>query len=263
MFRKNFKATIFETAFSKCYLSDDRPRDVKKPVQSRSIPYLSFDDDLYQEHGAPKGSKISSKFKAVKPICDYLDDGPTSLEFWKQFKMLPTDVRNKIYKLLIFAWSPDAQWARLSRNGRRFGVSRRNAIRRPLPIYHYVSDDLLGLEKEDLTDWTRDKHWKQSEGMLDFFKLNEYRNIQRLVWFVERVEYALQLDERKTKSQTGENKLKGKEIQEKVANDEYINLWKEVVDFFWENIIIDFGERLHYGTIALKECTASAMYNEG
>ncbi|CAD6442044.1 8ead57e9-b7f3-4813-888d-5dcb1b2ddd77 [Sclerotinia trifoliorum] len=252
MFRKNFKATIFEPAFSNCYLSDDRPRNVKKPVQSRSIPYLSFDDDLYQEHGAPRGTKIPSKFKAVRPICDYLEDGPTSLEFWKFFKMLPADLRNKIYKLLIFAWSPDAQWARLSRNGRRFGVSRRNRTHRPLSTCHYVSDDPLGLEKEDLVDWTRDKDWEQSEGMLDFFKLNEYRNIQRLVWFVERVEYALQLDERKSKNETGENKGKSKEIQ-KAANDEYINLWKEVVDFFWDNVTVDFGERLHYGTIVLKE----------
>ncbi|KAJ8066218.1 hypothetical protein OCU04_005303 [Sclerotinia nivalis] len=254
MSRKNANTPIFEIAFGNCYLSDDRPRNVKKPVQSRSIPYLSFDDDLYQEHGAQRGPRISSKFKAVKPVCDYFKDGPTSLEFWKLFKMLPTELRNKIYRLLIFAWSPDAQWARLSRNGRRFGVSRRNTIRRPLPTYHYVSDDPLGLTKEDLADWTRDKDWEQSEGMLDFFKFNEYRNIQRLVWFVEKVEYALQLDEPRSKTQIGENKRKGKEIEKmKATNDEYVNLWKEVVDFFWDNIIIDFGERLHYGTIVLKE----------
>ncbi|TGO65660.1 hypothetical protein BOTNAR_0075g00100 [Botryotinia narcissicola] len=253
MSRKNAHVPIFEVAFSNCYISDDRPRSAHKPVSSRSIPYLSFEDDFYQEPGLKQEPKITSKFKAVKPIGDFLIDGPTSLDFWKLFKMLPVGVRKRIYKLLMFAWSPDAEYARLSRNGRRFGISRRvSAAYRALSPIYYVSDEVLGLREDDLEDWTNEKDWEQSEGMLDFFKPNEYRGIQKLIWLLEKVEYALQLDEASSNSLTMGGKGKGKAIQKmNSAHDEYINLWKEIVDFFWDNVIIDFGERLHFGTIDL------------
>ncbi|KAF7911124.1 uncharacterized protein EAF01_002632 [Botrytis porri] len=253
MSRINNHVPIFEVAFENCYISDDRPRSANAPVPSRSIPYLSFEDDFYQEPGPKQEPKISSNFKAVKPIGDFLRDGTTSLDFWKLFKMLPVGVRYRIYKLLIFAWSPDSQYAHLSRNGRRFAVSRRvSAVHRALPPIHYVSDDFLGLTENDLEDWTNEKDWEQSEGMLDFFKPNEYRGIQKLIWLLERVEYALQLDEASSVSLTMGRKGKGKQIQKMdVTHDEYVNLWKEIVDFFWDNVVIDFGERLHFGTIVL------------
>ncbi|KAF7902740.1 hypothetical protein EAF00_002643 [Botryotinia globosa] len=253
MSRKNTHVPIFEVAFSNCYISDDRPRNANKPVPSRSIPYLSFEDEFYQEPGLKQESKINSRFKAVKPIGDFLSDGPTSLDFWKLFKMLPVGVRNRIYKLLIFAWSPDAEYARLSRNGRRFAISRRvSAAQCALSPIHYVSDEVLGLTEDDLEDWTNEKDWEQSEGMLDFFKPNEYRGIQKLIWLLEKVEYALQLDEASSNSLTMGGKGKGKATQKiSVAHDEYINIWKEIVDFFWDNVVIDFGERLHFGTIDL------------
>ncbi|KAF5871797.1 uncharacterized protein Bfra_008821 [Botrytis fragariae] len=256
MSRTSTHVPIFEVAFANCYISDDRPRSANKPVPSRSIPYLSLEDDFYQEPGPKQEPKLNSKFKAVKPFGDFLRDGPTSLDsFWKLFKMLPVGVRNRIYKLLIFAWSPDAQYARLSRNGRRFAVSRRvSTVHRALSPIHYVSDDLLGLTEDDLEDWTNEKDWEQSEGMLDFFKPNEYRGIQKLIWLLEKVEYALQLDEASSNSLTMGGKGKGKEIQKMdVVLDEYINIWKEIVDFFWDNVVIDFGERLHFGTIVLNE----------
>ncbi|TGO30656.1 hypothetical protein BPAE_0004g01140 [Botrytis paeoniae] len=255
MSRKNTHVPIFAVAFANGYISDDRPRSVNKPVPSRSIPYLSFEDDFYQEPGPKQEPKISSNFKAVKPIGDFLRDGLTSLDFWKLFKMLPVGVRNRIYKLLIFAWSPDAQYARLSRNGRRFAVSRRvSAVQKALSPIHYVSDDVLGLKEDDPENWTNEKDWEQSERMLDFFKPNEYRGIQKLIWLLEKVEYALQLDEASSDSLTMGGKGKGKEIRKMdVAHDEYINLWKEIVDFFWDNVVIDFGERLHFGTIVLNE----------
>ncbi|KAM0183449.1 hypothetical protein ACHAPC_006451 [Botrytis cinerea] len=255
MSRKNTHVPIFEVAFANCYISDDRPRSANKLVPSRSIPYLSFGDDLYQESGPQNEPKISSNFKAVKPIGNFLRDGPTSLDFWKLFKMLPVGVRNRIYKLLIFAWSPDAQFARLSRNGRRFSISRRvSEVQRALPPIHYLSDDVLGLTEDDLEDWTNEKHWDQSEGMLDFFKPNEYQSIQKLIWLLEKVEYALQLDEPSSNNPTTGEKGNGKEIQKMdVVYDGYINLWKEIVDFFWDNVVIDFGERLNFGTIVLNE----------
>ncbi|KAF7938868.1 uncharacterized protein EAE98_001205 [Botrytis deweyae] len=254
MSRNNTHAPIFEVAFANCYISDDRPRSAKMLVPSRSIPYLSFEDDFYQEPGPKQEPKINSKFKAVIPFGDFLRDGPTSLDFWKLFKMLPVGVRNRIYKLLIFAWSPDSQHARLSRNGRRFAVSRRVSADRALPPIHYVSDDVLGLTEDDLKDWKNEKYWAQSEGMLDFFKPNEYRGIQKLIWLLEKVEYALQLDEASSTNLTMGGKGKGKAIQKiDVAHDEYINLWKEIVDFFWDNVVIDFGERLNFGTIILKD----------
>ncbi|QSZ37680.1 hypothetical protein DSL72_008779 [Monilinia vaccinii-corymbosi] len=252
MSRSNAPNSIFELAFADCYISDDRPRHVKKTVLSRAIPVMSFDDDFYREPGPLSEPRITSNFKATKAICDYARDGPKSLKFWKLFKRLPIKVRNNIYKLLIFAWSPDAQWARLSRNGRRFSVSRRSSIARPLAPFHYLSDDPLGVKKEDLADWTKMKNWEQSEGLLDFFKLNEYQNIQKLVSFVEKVESRLQLD--RSNSEAIANKGKGKQIQKSYdSDDENINLWEEVVAFFWDNIIIDFGERLHFGTIFLGE----------
>ncbi|KAI9648281.1 hypothetical protein NHQ30_002913 [Ciborinia camelliae] len=246
--------TVFDIPFANCYLSDDRPRHVNKIGTSRAIPFLSFDDDLYREPGPHNEPRITRKFKATKAICSYDKDGPTSPKFWNLFKTLPIKVRNNIYKLLIFAWSPDAQYARLSRNGRRFAISRRIDISRPLSPENYLSDDPLGVTEEDLDEWTQERDWEQSEGVLDFFKLNEYWNIQRLVWFLEKVESTLQLDKAKTKKATRDRKGKGKEVKSREdADHENINLWEEVLAFFWDNVIVDFGERLHYGTVVLRE----------
>lgn len=196
-----------------------------------------------------------SKFKSSICTIDIEYFGLIVSSFWKLFKMLPVGVRNRIYKILIFAWSPDAQFARLSRNGRRFSISRRvSEVQRALTPTHYLSDDVLGLTEDDLEDWTNEKHWDQSEGMLDFFKPNEYQGIQKLIWLLEKVEYALQLDEPSSNKPTVGEKGKGKEIQKMdVVYDGYINLWKEIVDFFWDNVVIDFGERLNFGTLVLNE----------
>lgn len=72
---------------------------------------------------------------------------------------------------------------------------------------------------------------------------------------MEKIEYAMQLDDAGSENQVVKTKGKGKKVQktDDDAEIEYINLWKEVVAFFWDNVIIDFGERLHYGTIALKQ----------
>ncbi|ESZ98097.1 hypothetical protein SBOR_1476 [Sclerotinia borealis F-4128] len=262
MSRHRAPDTIFELAFANCYLSDDRPRSVRNPVISRAIPFLSFDDDYYREPGPPKEQRVTSKFKAAKAICDFSKDGPTSLEFWKLFRTLPSYVRNKIYKLLIFAWSPDAQWARLSRNGRRFAVSRKTSAH-PLRPAHYLSDDILGVTKEDLADWTKEKNWEQAECLLDFFKLNEYRNIQRLVWFVEEVESKLQLDDAEREMEARDTKGNGREVQmTDGAGIENVNLWEDVVAFFWDNVIIDFGERLHYNTLDLMKSSRQKDLNQ-
>ncbi|KAG4034987.1 hypothetical protein MFRU_002g03360 [Monilinia fructicola] len=253
MSRNQVPRQILELAFTDCYISDDRPRDVKKTADSRAIPSMSFDDDFYREPGPRSEPRITSKFKAAKLICDYAKSGPKSFRFWKLFKKLPIKLRNKIYKLLIFAWSPDAQWARLSRNGRRFSVSRRSNMARPLPPFHYLSDDPLGVTKEDLANWTESKSWEQSEGLLDFFKFNEYRNIQRLLFFIERIESGLQT-ERSIREAATVNKERGKQIQKKEhPQREIINLWEEIVAFFWDNVIIDFGERLRFDTLSLRE----------
>ncbi|CAG8955149.1 hypothetical protein HYFRA_00007164 [Hymenoscyphus fraxineus] len=172
--------------------------------------------------------------------------GGFSLAFVRNFMRLPKELRHAIYELVAFSWVPDKQYPLVETQTPRLKFARRNIQ----PIFGPVSEIEVHDQYSQLSH-----HMKYKAGMLDYFKEEEYRNLEAfcdaLVIFEgrmyqtksTRVPLPIYFGGKSVCSKPGKS-IVGEHLDLRREEQRSLGILNDFVAWFWENVVVDMSSEV-------------------
>ncbi|KAH6671838.1 hypothetical protein B0J14DRAFT_669303 [Halenospora varia] len=151
---------------------------------------------------------------------------------------MPKEVRERVYKHVVWTWAPGEQYPRSVANGFSLSLARRFKVKRFGPGLSRADKSVVtspnskkrNIPKGQNFEDERIRAWEMNEGRLDFFKGDEWARIREFIRKLERFEgreYVF------AKGEVVVREKKGRKEARSIA------LLEEFVVWFWGKVVVD------------------------
>ncbi|KAF4627999.1 hypothetical protein G7Y89_g10154 [Cudoniella acicularis] len=164
------------------------------------------------------------------PSTKFNNNTSFQFNFMKRLARLPGELRHHIYELVAFSWAEEKQFPSIKMNqGNFIDMARRNFK----PIFQKVPVDESFMSETSRVLWESEDRFEQRDGMLDYFKEQEYR-------FVEDFLAALALFEgRSSYEKEGTRSVRAEFHDPEKKKERLLGLLDDFLDWFWDRVVLD------------------------